>query len=70
MIKMNVESGTYARKLAYDIGEVLGVGANMRELRRTRLVVSRRRRQLHFRTLRMRTHSIGIIVLRTCSGPT
>ncbi len=37
MIRMNVESGTYARKLAYDIGEVLGVGANMRELRRTRV---------------------------------
>ncbi|WP_238375175.1 RNA-guided pseudouridylation complex pseudouridine synthase subunit Cbf5 [Vulcanisaeta thermophila] len=37
LIRMNVESGTYARKLAYDIGEVLGVGANMRELRRTRV---------------------------------
>ncbi len=37
LIKMNVESGTYARKLAYDIGEVLGVGANMRELRRIRV---------------------------------
>lgn len=29
------ESGTYIRKLAYDIGEVLGVGATMVELRRT-----------------------------------
>ncbi|BDR91202.1 RNA-guided pseudouridylation complex pseudouridine synthase subunit Cbf5 [Vulcanisaeta souniana] len=37
LIRMNVESGTYARKLAYDIGEVLGVGANMRELRRIRV---------------------------------
>jgi H/ACA ribonucleoprotein complex subunit 4 len=37
LIKMSVESGTYARKLAYDIGEVLGVGANMRELRRIRV---------------------------------
>ncbi|MGC8543382.1 MAG: RNA-guided pseudouridylation complex pseudouridine synthase subunit Cbf5 [Vulcanisaeta sp.] len=37
LVRMNVESGTYARKLAYDIGEVLGVGANMRELRRTRV---------------------------------
>ncbi|MFP3174600.1 MAG: RNA-guided pseudouridylation complex pseudouridine synthase subunit Cbf5, partial [Vulcanisaeta sp.] len=37
LIRMNVESGTYARKLAYDIGEVLGVGANMRELRRVRV---------------------------------
>ena len=32
-----VESGTYIRKLCYDIGEVLGVGANMRELRRVRV---------------------------------
>ncbi len=37
LIRMSVESGTYARKLAYDIGEVLGVGANMRELRRIRV---------------------------------
>jgi H/ACA ribonucleoprotein complex subunit 4 len=29
------ESGTYIRKLVYDIGEVLGVGATMVELRRT-----------------------------------
>ncbi|ACB39038.1 RNA-guided pseudouridylation complex pseudouridine synthase subunit Cbf5 [Pyrobaculum neutrophilum] len=34
VIKMHVEAGTYARKLIHDIGEVLGVGANMRELRR------------------------------------
>jgi H/ACA ribonucleoprotein complex subunit 4 len=30
------EAGTYIRKLAYDIGEALGCGAHMRELRRTR----------------------------------
>jgi len=29
------ESGTYIRKLVYDIGELLGVGATMVELRRT-----------------------------------
>ena len=29
------QSGTYVRKLVYDIGEVLGVGATMVELRRT-----------------------------------
>ncbi len=29
------ESGTYVRKLVYDMGEVLGVGATMVELRRT-----------------------------------
>jgi H/ACA ribonucleoprotein complex subunit 4 len=34
VIKMHVEAGTYARKIIHDIGEVLGVGANMRELRR------------------------------------
>ena len=31
------ESGTYVRKLYYDIGEVLGPGATMIELRRTRV---------------------------------
>jgi len=36
IIRMVVEAGTYARKLIHDIGEVLGCGANMRELRRTR----------------------------------
>jgi H/ACA ribonucleoprotein complex subunit 4 len=30
------EAGTYIRKLCFDIGEVLGVGAHMQELRRTR----------------------------------
>lgn len=30
------ESGTYIRKLCYDVGEVLGSGAHMHELRRTR----------------------------------
>jgi len=31
------ESGTYSRKLYYDIGEILGPGATMMELRRTRV---------------------------------
>ncbi len=31
------ESGTYIRKLVYDLGEVLGVGATMVELRRTKV---------------------------------
>ena len=30
------QSGTYIRKLCYDVGEVLGGGAHMQELRRTR----------------------------------
>ena len=34
VMKMHVEAGTYARKIIHDIGEILGVGANMRELRR------------------------------------
>jgi H/ACA ribonucleoprotein complex subunit 4 len=36
LFKVGCESGTYIRKLCYDIGEVLGVGAHMQELRRTR----------------------------------
>lgn len=36
LFKVGCESGTYMRKLCYDIGEILGVGAHMQELRRTR----------------------------------
>lgn len=36
LLRTRVESGTYIRKLFFDIGEYLGVGASMRELRRTR----------------------------------
>lgn len=36
MLRVSCEPGTYMRKLAHDIGLVLGVGAHMRELRRTR----------------------------------
>jgi H/ACA ribonucleoprotein complex subunit 4 len=35
--KVTCEAGTYIRKLVYDIGEVLGVGATMVELRRTKV---------------------------------
>ena len=31
------QAGTYIRKLVYDIGEILGPGATMFELRRTRV---------------------------------
>ena len=34
---MSCEAGTYIRKLLYDMGEVLGPGATMVELRRTRV---------------------------------
>jgi len=37
MVKVTCEAGTYIRKLVYDIGEVLGVGATMVELRRTKV---------------------------------
>lgn len=37
LFRVLCESGTYIRKLVYDLGEVLGVGATMVELRRTRV---------------------------------
>jgi H/ACA ribonucleoprotein complex subunit 4 len=36
LFRVGCEAGTYIRKLCYDIGLVLGTGANMEELRRTR----------------------------------
>lgn len=36
LLRVACEAGTYIRKLCHDIGEVLGVGAHMRELRRVR----------------------------------
>lgn len=36
LFKVGCEGGTYVRKLCFDIGEVLGCGAHMQELRRTR----------------------------------
>jgi len=36
LLRVHCEHGTYVRKLIHDIGEVLGVGAHMRELRRIR----------------------------------
>ncbi len=36
LVKIGCEAGTYMRKLAHDIGLIMGVGAHMRELRRTR----------------------------------
>jgi H/ACA ribonucleoprotein complex subunit 4 len=37
VLRLSVEAGTYVRKLVYDMGEALGVGATMVELRRTRV---------------------------------
>ncbi|MHA1733864.1 MAG: RNA-guided pseudouridylation complex pseudouridine synthase subunit Cbf5 [Promethearchaeota archaeon] len=37
LFKVGCEAGTYIRKLCYDVGEVLAVGASMEELRRTRV---------------------------------
>jgi len=36
LFRIGCQAGTYIRKLCSDIGEVLGVGAHMQELRRTR----------------------------------
>ena len=36
LFQVGCEAGTYIRKLCYDIGEALAVGAHMQELRRTR----------------------------------
>ncbi len=36
LFKVGCEAGTYIRKLCHDMGEVLGVGAHMLELRRTK----------------------------------
>jgi H/ACA ribonucleoprotein complex subunit 4 len=36
LFRVGCQAGTYIRKLVYDIGEVLQVGAHMRELRRTK----------------------------------
>jgi len=36
LLRVDCEAGTYMRKLCWDMGLVLGVGAHMRELRRTR----------------------------------
>jgi len=36
LLRVGCEAGTYIRKLCHDIGEVLGCGAHMKELRRTR----------------------------------
>src|SRR6059036_4088417 len=36
LFRVSCQAGTYIRKLVYDVGEVLKVGAHMRELRRTR----------------------------------
>ena len=36
LLRVGCEAGTYLRKLCHDLGLLLGVGAHMRELRRTR----------------------------------
>ncbi len=37
LLRVGCQAGTYIRKLVHDMGEVLGSGAHMRELRRTRV---------------------------------
>ncbi len=41
LFQVGCEAGTYIRKLCYDIGEAVGSGAHMRELRRTRVATFR-----------------------------
>jgi H/ACA ribonucleoprotein complex subunit 4 len=36
LMRVGCQAGTYIRKLCYDIGEAIGCGAHMKELRRTR----------------------------------
>ena len=36
LFRIGCQAGTYIRKICHDIGEVLGCGAHMQELRRTR----------------------------------
>jgi H/ACA ribonucleoprotein complex subunit 4 len=36
LFRVGCEGGTYIRKLCFDVGEVIGVGAHMQELRRSR----------------------------------
>ena len=36
LFRVGCEGGTYIRKLCFDIGEIIGVGAHMQELRRSR----------------------------------
>ena len=36
LLRIGCQAGTYVRKICHDIGEVLGCGAHMQELRRTR----------------------------------
>ncbi len=36
LFRVGCEAGVYVRKICFDVGEVLGCGAHMRELRRTR----------------------------------
>ena len=36
-LRVACEKGTYIRSLAYDIGEKLGVGGYVKELRRTKI---------------------------------
>lgn len=52
LFRADVESGTYIRKLCYDMGEVLGVGASMRELRRVRVGCFREEDAVDLETLR------------------
>lgn len=62
VVRCMCESGTYIRKLIYDIGEVLGVGATMVELRRTKVGPLREEQGL------VTLHDLNDAVFRMKSG--
>ncbi|MCX8185103.1 MAG: RNA-guided pseudouridylation complex pseudouridine synthase subunit Cbf5 [Sulfolobales archaeon] len=51
LMRISCQHGTYVRKLIHDIGEVLGVGAHMRELRRIRSGPFREERSVRMQEL-------------------
>ncbi len=60
LLRIDCEAGTYMRKLCWDVGLVLGVGAHMRELRRTRTGPFHEDREL----VRMQDVAFALIRLR------
>jgi tRNA pseudouridine55 synthase/H/ACA ribonucleoprotein complex subunit 4 len=61
LVRVLCDPGTYMRKLAHDLGLILGVGAHMRELRRTRTGPFREDETL----VRLQTVSEAVYLWRT-----
>ncbi len=58
LLHIECEAGTYMRKLCWDVGLILGVGAHMRELRRVRTGPFHEDRNL------VRLHDVAMALLR------